>query len=200
MYVFLNSNLNLWTKTMQCIVFFVEYINVFYVIITMLGMINMNKIEEFEEVIGPLLCNQHVQNMHTMTQHVAIASLLEHLVYSAYITFCICKKFRLNMNEAVVASLLHDFRLQDSSEFRKPFTHSTLSKQAAYKYFDLNDKQLNMIEAHMWPLTITLIPKSKEAFVVASADRFATIVEVLHLYKKTKTTKCLSAMIQKYVA
>lgn len=56
------------------------------------------------------------------------------------------------------------------------------------KYLDINENVENIIESHMFPLTITKIPKSKEAFIVSLADKICAVKENLNfnVYKVKK--------------
>ena len=44
-------------------------------------------------------------------------------------------------------------------------------------------KQLKIIETHMWPLTITKVPRSKEAFLVCFVDKIMALAETLKIIK-----------------
>ena len=54
-----------------------------------------------------------------------------------------------------------------------------------------NENVENIIESHMFPLTITKIPKSKEAFIVSLADKICAVKENLNfnVYKVKKQKK-----------
>ena len=47
------------------------------------------------------------------------------------------------------------------------------------KYYDINDKEKEIIETHMWPLTITKFPKSIEAKIVCIADKLCSSKETI---------------------
>ena len=40
-----------------------------------------------------------------------------------------------------------------------------------------------IIETHMWPLTITKVPRSKEAFLVCFVDKIMALAETLKIIK-----------------
>ncbi len=143
----------------------------------------MRNIREFQQLVKDLLDKPIVQNMATMKQHSESISLLEHLIYTAYVTYCICDIFNLNKKEAVRGALLHDFRLEDSAEYKNNFSHSKMALQDAKKHFTLTEREQNIILSHMWPLNITLIPRSKEAFVVGLADTYCATMEYLKVLK-----------------
>jgi uncharacterized protein len=60
------------------------------------------------------------------------------------------------------------------------FSHPIVAMHNAEKYFDLDNKVLNIIESHMFPLTITHVPKSKEAIIVCFVDKYCAIREMMH--------------------
>ena len=47
----------------------------------------------------------------------------------------------------------------------------------ADKYFDVTEKEKNMILRHMWPMT-PVPPRYKEGFTIVYADKFCGLAEV----------------------
>ena len=58
------------------------------------------------------------------------------------------------------------------------FEHPTKALKNAGKYFDITEKEGDMIAKHMFPLTVTP-PKYKETFVIVLVDKFCSFNEVL---------------------
>ena len=47
----------------------------------------------------------------------------------------------------------------------------------AQKYYNINEAEKQIIETHMWPLTFTKVPKSREAWSVCLADKWVSTRE-----------------------
>ena len=57
-------------------------------------------------------------------------------------------------------------------EFNKLIrNHPKIASTNAKKHFNLNKKEINIIESHMFPLVVKIKPKYKESYVVAFADK-----------------------------
>ena len=144
--------------------------------------------EEFEEIIKPIIENDEVQKMKNYRQH-ADSSCYDHCMNVAYYTYYICKKLNLDYKSAARASMLHDFFLYDwrvKSDDRKGFhgfRHPRISLENAEKYFDLNEKEQDIILKHMWPITIKL-PKYKESYIITLTDKFSALFETMKYYNK----------------
>ncbi len=83
----------------------------------------------------------------------------------------------------VNACYMHDMFMYDwhekSTEHRlHGYTHPKVAALNAERYCYASDKETEMIKTHMWPLTITKIPKSREAWVLSLCDKATTIAEV----------------------
>ncbi len=152
----------------------------------------MKKATEFNELVQDLLQHPLVQNMRNMKQHSNSVNLLEHCVYTAYITYIVCDFLNLNTKETTRAALLHDFRTEENPRMKCILSHSKKALLEANKYFNLTDFQKNIIVSHMWPLNPRLFPKSKEALIVNFADTYCATMEMLHVFRKTETAKELS--------
>ena len=141
---------------------------------------------EFKEIINDLLENSTVQEMCIYRQHYN-TSCLEHCIHVAYFNYLICKKFGMDYHSAARAGLLHDLFLYDWRE-KQPnvkqlhaFAHPRIALNNSEKYFELNDKEKDIILKHMWPLTISL-PKYKESYVITFVDKYCTLLETWDYY------------------
>ena len=112
------------------------------------------------------------------------------VAYLSYIIARFCeRKFKININYdfLVVGAMFHDFFLYDwhVSEGRPRlhgFNHPNIASINAKKFFDINEKQKEIIETHMWPLTITKFPKTVEAKIVCLADKLCSTRETIHRF------------------
>ena len=98
------------------------------------------------------------------------------------------KLLKLDYNSATRAAMVHDLFLYDwrKKNNRKglhAFTHGKEAADNASKLFNMNEKELSMIETHMWPVTLKL-PRSKEAFILTILDKYSTLKESYDYYKK----------------
>ena len=101
------------------------------------------------------------------------------------------EKIHVRMNERAIVrgALLHDFFLYDWHD-KKPerrihgFTHPHTALKNAQKEFDLSDREKDIISKHMFPLTITTVPRCREAWVVRAADKWCSMGETLKMRKK----------------
>ena len=59
------------------------------------------------------------------------------------------------------------------------FKHPLIARYNADAVFQLNNKERNIIQTHMWPLTITQLPRCREACLVCLADKMSSSWETL---------------------
>lgn len=147
---------------------------------------------EYKKCVKDLIDNDAVQSMKKFVQHSDI-SCLEHCINVSYNSYLICKHLGLDYRSAARGGLLHDLFLYDW-HITKPekglhaFTHPYAALKNANNYFKLNDKEKDIIQKHMWPLTLKF-PKCKEAFIVSFVDKYCASMEVIrtnnreHLYR-----------------
>ena len=147
--------------------------------------ISQNK--EFQDIIYPLITNDTVQQMKNFKQHYE-TTCFEHCYTAAYHCYCICKKLNLDYKSATRAAMLHDLFLYDWRK-RQPdrkglhaFTHGKTACENASKLFDLNDKEKDIIEKHMWPVTVAF-PKSIEGFILTFVDKYCALSESFEILK-----------------
>lgn len=146
---------------------------------------NCSDDEEYIRCVCDLIEHEKVQSMKNYMQHGNI-SCLEHSLYVSYCSFVICKRFKFDYYSAARGGLLHDFFLYDWHTTKPDkgmhgFIHPNIALQNANKYFNLNKREKDIIEKHMWPLTLKL-PKHKETFVVLLIDKYCAFIETVKFH------------------
>ena len=150
---------------------------------------------QFHRYIKDLVIDDKVLQMDGYIQHGDITTL-EHVIAVSYISFILAKKWNADVKTAVRAAMLHDLYLYDwhiRDPERPPFTHAFMhpakAAENARKYFDPSEKELEIIRTHMWPLTITRFPTSKEAFILTLADKYCAWNESFGIYEQSALRK-----------
>ena len=125
-------------------------------------------------------------------------SVMKHSMKVAYTSMWICRRFKIKCNKSdlVRGALLHDYFLYDwhDDDHRglqnlHGFYHPGVALKNAMAEYELTEKQKNIISSHMWPLTLTRLPKCREAWIVTAADKYVSTIESLRLNKLSKTER-----------
>jgi len=142
---------------------------------------------EYESCVHDILSHELVLSMDTYIQHSNI-SCLEHSLTVSILSYKICKHLGCEYQSAARGGLLHDFFLYDW-HIGKPyrglhgFKHPGIALQNANKHFILNLVEKDIIQNHMWPMTITP-PKYKESYIVSVIDKICSVLEILNLNRQ----------------
>lgn len=141
---------------------------------------------EFFELIEDILFHPEFLKLKDMIHHKS--SRYDHLVSVSYHSYKIAKKYKLDYKSVARGALLHDFFLYDWREYKKNnrfsiknnhgLNHPKVALENAIKYFDLNDKEKDIIVKHMWPKCIGM-PKYKESYLVSFVDKHIATIEFL---------------------
>jgi len=135
-------------------------------------------------------------------EHHYTSNVYNHSVRVASHCAHLCDKFNVNdekRKEAVRAALLHDFYDFDRVERRLHrkntkmpvtrrmktcflFHHPQNAALHAHKIFDINERQMNAIRSHMFPLAP--LPKSTGAWLIIASDKWVTIKELIEVWRK----------------
>lgn len=129
-----------------------------------------------------LLSNPAVQKMAAFIQH-GDTSCLQHVMAVAYFSLRLSRTLHVHCNqrEMVRGALLHDFFLYDWHEKSghhswHGFTHPAAALQNASRFFNLTERERDIIMKHMWPLTLKF-PRYKESYIVCLADKLCSLQE-----------------------
>ena len=137
--------------------------------------------KDFIMIISDLLDQEKVQEMKHYRQHYNI-NCFEHCLFVSYNTYLICKKHHLDYISGARAGMLHDLFLYDWRKREKgrrglhAYTHPKVALKHASTFFNLNDKEKDMILKHMWPVTLA-VPKYKETFIITLVDKYFAVAE-----------------------
>ena len=141
------------------------------------------------ECVWDILQHEKVESMDQFIQH-GKTTTLSHSIGVSYLSYRICKKWKLDYVSAARAGLLHDFYLYDWHIYAKEsndrfhgFTHPRKALDNAVKEFKINKKERDIILRHMWPLT-PIPPRTLEGFVVVFADKYCGILEIIEQFKR----------------
>lgn len=146
--------------------------------------------KEFVKHIRPLQRNENVLQMKKYMQHGNI-STYEHCVHVAQVSFWWNRRLKLGCNEKtlITGAMLHDFFLydwhdKDKEEKWHQFNHARTAAENAVKYMNITEEEKEVIENHMWPMTLFHFPKTRESIVVSVADKYCSTKETLFYRKK----------------
>ncbi len=117
-------------------------------------------------------------------------SVYTHSRNVAYRSYCLAKwlekryNIKFDYDNLVGGAYLHDFclydwHIKDKRHRLHGFKHPKTAAKNAKNICEANIEEQNIIKSHMWPLTITKIPKSKEAAIVSIVDKYCAIEETI---------------------
>ena len=133
--------------------------------------------EEFQNLINPILINQEFLKTKDKVHHGI--TRFDHLMRVSYYSYLVTKKLHLNYKETARAALLHDFFLDETekdSRIKKLQNHPEYALRNAKKYYELTDREEDIIRAHMFPVTFKP-PRYLESWIVDLVDDAAGVYE-----------------------
>lgn len=139
----------------------------------------------FWEEVRQVCSFSRMNKSRTFYQHGKI-NIYVHSLRVAYICYYWVKKYHLHVDEKALirGALLHDYFLYDwhdkEHEHKRPhgFFHPSAALCNAKQDFILTRKEENIIQRHMFPLTL-IPPGCKEAWLVCMADKVCSTRETV---------------------
>ena len=149
---------------------------------------NIVEDEEFESIINEIDSSEVFQKTKEIIHH--CSNRYDHCRRVAYYSYVIAKKLHLSYEEVARAGMLHDFFLVDNKDISFKEKFGTLINHPKYalvfseKFFNLTEKEKDIISSHMFPIAPTRIPKYLESWIVNLVDDYVAIKEVIYAKKK----------------
>ncbi len=136
-------------------------------------------------ILAPIKNDERVLQMKKFIQHGTI-STFDHVDSVTRLSYWLNKRLHLGADERILAigAFLHDYYLydwheNDGSHTFHGFSHAKQACENAKQHFKIGKRTQGVIETHMWPLNITKIPSSREAWIVCLADKWVSTGETL---------------------
>ncbi len=146
--------------------------------------------EEYYSTIAALLLMDCVKQMKMFIQH-GDTSTYTHCLAVSYYSYRVCRHLPIHVDLISVTrgALLHDlylydWHIPDKSHRLHGFYHPGIAWRNADLYFKLNEREEDIIKKHMWPLTLTRVPRYKEALIVCFVDKICSLCETLGMHYK----------------
>lgn len=118
---------------------------------------------------------------HNHHKNVSVAA---HSIFVACRAYDYAKSsgIKVNLRELIVGALLHDYYFYDWHDKNKGFRfhgfkHPSFALKNAETDCELNKREKNIIDSHMFPLTFWKIPQSKEAWLICYFDKTTSAME-----------------------
>ena len=142
--------------------------------------------KERDDILNSILADENVQKMKNYVQHGRV-STFDHCEEVARVSDRINELFHLSADRETMlkGAMLHDFYLYDWHEKDggthnfHGYIHADRADKNAKEYLDAGDDVRHVIRCHMWPLNLSRIPQSKEAWIVCAADKYVSVKETL---------------------
>ncbi len=136
------------------------------------------KYKTFDEIASEMLSNEKFLKLNQESHHGI--TRMQHSMRVARNVYKYSIKFNLDYISATRAAIVHDFftneEFGNNLGLIQGVIHPDIALENAKGEFPINEKEANMIESHMFPLS-TVVPKSKEAWLLTVIDKIIAIYE-----------------------
>ncbi len=144
----------------------------------------------FKAYAEEILKDKNVLSSAGNIQHGTVSVLTHSIMVAKYAYNLNCLfNLKCDPKTLITGALLHDFFLYDWHNIPKDiakqglhgFRHPMVAAENARKVFGITPKEYSVIVTHMWPLTFTRVPFTREGWLVCMVDKFCSVMETLHI-------------------
>ena len=153
--------------------------------------------KQYVNIVRDILYNDEFEKMSNIVHHGLDRK--SHSLRVSYYSYKICKMFGLDYVSSARAGLLHDFFFEDNkcsdliTRAKTLVNHPKYALNNSNKLFYLNNMEKDIIESHMFPISIKP-PKYIEGWVVNLVDDVVAIAEIGY-NARSKITYALNFII-----
>ncbi len=158
--------------------------------------LTVHELSEIEGYLQGMHLTEEAECMKRFIQHGSI-STYDHVIRVVRLSYYLNRHFHLGAPDAelVRGAFLHDFYLYDWHENGyigrfHGLHHPAVALENARRRYDLTPVECNIIESHMWPLTLFTAPQSRAALIVCLADKICSCGETV-LYRNKKRARTI---------
>ncbi len=137
----------------------------------------------FEQTLNEMKDDPRILAMRAFAQH-GSCNTYDHSVSVARHAYRLSILLHIHVDERMLArgAMLHDFYLYDirtsgRSAWNHGRKHPEVALSNARQYYELSEKEEDMIYSHMWPLTLTHRPHYRESVLLGAADKYCAVRE-----------------------
>ena len=138
---------------------------------------------EYLLIIDNIMQNEEFQKMNNIKHH--NTTRMEHSLKVSYYSYKIAKSLKLDYKDVARGGLLHDFyieEIRDCDSIKEKILlfsvkHPNEALLNASNYFELSEKEINIIKSHMFPIDYK-VPKYAESWIVSLVDKALSFGEL----------------------
>ncbi len=140
---------------------------------------------DYISIVEDILKNKEFNKIKYIEHHGI--TRFDHSVRVSYYSYLLAKNLNYNYLEVARAGLLHDFFVSNEKrsfkeKFISTFVHPKEALENSTKYFNLTNREKNIIQSHMFPFYKT-IPIYKESWLVSLVDKVVGGYEFMCKFK-----------------
>ena len=132
---------------------------------------------------------KEIQKLESLYFQHGTTTVYKHSRNVAFLCILIAKKLeeklhiQFNYDNLLLGAFLHDLFLydwheKDVSHRLHGYRHPLTASKNARRMCNVNEEVIKIIKSHMWPLTFTKVPRSREAILVCLVDKYVAIKEL----------------------
>lgn len=155
----------------------------------------------FIQTIRELHVSDKLYEMNQYIQHGNTSTFI-HCLAVAYFSYALALRLPFHFDRRCIirGAMLHDFYLYDwhiphESHRLHGFHHPRFALTNAKRHYKLTPVEEDIIDKHMWPLTLTKVPIYKESMLVCLVDKVCSLAETFYISPVSRELRHISSRI-----